>query len=195
MAIVHRCPQITVFPREGISPWQGGDFVHKMSTVHSFFWRGFSRRGEGNWSKIIDIYLTYYLLYIIIYQYIIYKLTVNNPYNRKPPRCLLWGPRKNCGLWTTVDNFDDLRHPFARIGCRDPYPNKLFTKCPQMSTDYSFFPLPDKTKSCWKGIFCHRLSEPIRVLCISYKAFSQKPNSFLVIPFREIFVRCADYPR
>ena len=126
----------------------GSEYVHKMSTDYSFFWRGFSRRREGKRSKIIDIYLTYYLLYNIIYQYIIYTLLVNNPYNRKPSCSLLWGPRKNCGLWTTVDIFDGLRHPFARIGCRDPYPNKLFTKCPQMSTDYSFFPLPDKTESC-----------------------------------------------
>ena len=76
-----------------------------MSTVHSFFGRGFSRRGEGERSKIITIYFTYYLLYMIIYQYIIYALIVNNPYNGKPSRSLLWGPRKNCGLWTTVDIF------------------------------------------------------------------------------------------
>ena len=34
------------------------------------------------------------------------------------------------------------RHPFARIGCRYPYINKLLTKCQQLSTDYSFFLRP-----------------------------------------------------
>ena len=48
------------------------------------------------------------------------------------------------------------RHPFARIGCRYPYINKLLTKCQQLSTDYSFFLDPLSSSSTFNTTIATR---------------------------------------